>query len=403
LYLHVGLMKTGTTYLQSILRDNHAVLAGQGVYYPAGPDAPSQRHAVWDLVGRRARGTRDDRIPGQWKALTDAVAQAPQPTALLSEEYLASVTVRQAHRAVAGFPGHEVHVLVTARDLGRVLASAWQEEVKNDTTRTWAEYIAAVRDPAARGQDPARAFWLRHDLPTVVDTWTAAAGADRVHVVTVPPAGAPRGVLLSRVGEVVGFDPSRLDDTRPRPNESLGAPATEVLRRVNQRLDHRLNERQYDKVIKTTLQRGLARPKESRQLALPHEDLAWATAEAQRMIDHIENGHYDVVGALDELLPAASTDGRRPDEVSTEEMLESSIDAVALLAEEYANTWWRLRRADVAKVAPTSVAVRASSAMRGAGFGVRRRGAEFADRNRLGAAAMRGYLRLRRRGLGRTR
>lgn len=406
LYLHVGLMKTGTTYLQSLWRDNPAVLAEQGIFYPSGPGAPSQRHAVWDLVGRRTRGARDDRVLGQWAALTDAVAQSTSPTVLLSEEYLASATARQARRAVEGFPSHEVHVIVTARDLARVLASAWQEDVKNDTTRTWAEYIAAVRDPRTRGQDPARSFWLRHDLSTVVDTWAGAVGEERVHLVTVPPAGAPRELLLSRIGEVVGFDATRLAGAQPRPNESLGTAATEVLRRVNSRLDHRLNERQYDKVVKTTLQRGLARSPHPQQLGLPADDLAWATAEAERMIAIVDKGRYRVVGALDELRPVP-VEGRRPDDVSTEEMLKASIDAIALLAEEYAQTWWRLRRADTPRVPATSGAVRASSALRGLAFGVRRRGADFADSNRVGAAAMRMYLRLRdaerRRGSGRVR
>src|SRR5680860_212693 len=146
LYVHVGLMKTGTTFLQSVWRTNHAALAAQGVYFPAGPDAPVQRHAVWDLMGRRPRGARDDRISGQWKALTDAVAANRAPTVLLSEEYLATVTISQARRVVSNFPGHDVHVIVTARDLGRVLASAWQEDVKNDRTKTWTQFVAAVRD-----------------------------------------------------------------------------------------------------------------------------------------------------------------------------------------------------------------------------------------------------------------
>ena len=393
-------MKTGTTYLQNVLRDNSADLLAQGVYYPAGADAPNQRHAVWDLVGRRTRGSRDDRIAGQWQALVDAVSATDAATVVLSEEYLASASARQARRAVAAFPGHEVHVLVTARDLGRVLSSAWQEEVKNGTTRLWSDFLAAVRDPRQRGQDPARAFWLRHDLPTVVDTWADAVGPERVHVVTVPPPGAAREVLLFRVAGVVGFDPSRLGDTSPRANESLGAAATEVLRRVNERLDGRLNERQYDKVVKLTLQRRLAGVRQTRPLPLPSGAVEWATAEAQRMIDHLTAGGYHVVGALDELLPvppageggAVGTEQIRPDE-----LLDASIDAMAALAEDYASTWWRLRRADAARVPSRPAAVRASSAVRGAGFRMRRAGADFADRNRVGAAAMRAYLRLRLR------
>lgn len=398
LYLHVGLMKTGTTFLQSVWRVNHARLAEQGVYVPAGRDTPVQRHAVWDLMGRRPRGARDERISGQWKALTDAVAASRPPTVLLSEEYLATATIRQARRAVAGFPGHEVHVVVTARDLGRVLAAAWQEEVKGDQTRTWPEYVAAVRDPAARMRDPARGFWRHHDLSAVVDTWAAAVGRRRVHVVTVPPAGAPPGLLLARVGGLVGFDPDLLTEPAPRLNESLGAPTTEVVRRLNERLGHRLNQRQYDMVVKDTLLRRLPVPESSERFVLPAEHLAWVTEEAQRIISHVRSSGYDVVGDLGDLLPAAQGGGRRPDEVTTEELLDVSLQALTVLAERHATAWWQRRRPDVSGAPPESLAVRASSGARAVGYTLRRHAAGLADRNVVAGWAMGVYLRVRASG-----
>ena len=156
LYLHVGMMKTGTTYLQNVWRANHEELAAEGVYYPVAPGSPAQRFAVWDFLGRQPRGADDGRTAGQWAALTAAVSERADRTVLLSEESLASVSVRRARRAVAAFPDHEVHVVVTARDLGRVLCSAWQEDVKSGAAYTWAEFIAAVRDPDALTRDPAR-------------------------------------------------------------------------------------------------------------------------------------------------------------------------------------------------------------------------------------------------------
>ena len=405
LYVHVGLMKTGTTFLQSVWRTNHAALEAQGVYFPAGPDAPVQRHAVWDLMGRRPRGARDDRISGQWKALTDAVAANSAPTVLLSEEYLATVTISQARRVVSNFPGHDVHVIVTARDLGRVLASAWQEDVKNDRTKTWTQFVAAVRDPQARRQDPARGFWRHHDLSAVVDTWAAAAGPGRVHVVTVPPPGTPPGLLLSRVGRLVGFDPQMLTEPAPRANESLGASATEVLRRLNERLDHRLNQRQYDRVVKDALVRYLPPPDESERFVLPADHLGWATTEAEKLIDHLRRKGYDVVGDLDELVPSVAGAGRRPEEVSADAMLEASMEALTVLAEQYATAWWQRRRPDVPR-APAPLRVRATSGARSIGYRLRRGAADLADRNRVAARGMGVYLRAResaRRRAGRRR
>ena len=70
LVLHVGLHKTGTTYLQSVLRANRDVLAAQGVWVPVpdGTGVPSATMAAWDLRGRKSEGSRDRRQVGQWDA-----------------------------------------------------------------------------------------------------------------------------------------------------------------------------------------------------------------------------------------------------------------------------------------------------------------------------------------------
>jgi hypothetical protein len=396
LFLHIGMMKTGTTYLQNVWRANHDALADQGIWFPSGPDAPTQRFAVWDLVGRRPRGATDARVAGQWAALTADVADHAHETVLLSEEYLAARSLRLARRAVAGFPQHEVHVVVTARDLGRQLVSAWQESVKSGQTLSWPEFIARVRDRDAAHRDPARGFWLNQDLPTIVGTWTESVGAVRVHVVTVPPAGGPPTLLLDRLGGLVGFDPAQLTSPPRQANESLGAPATEVIRRLNEELDGRLNQRQYDFIVKRTLQTRLPRSDDG-PLVLPAEHQDWATEEARRMIDFLRRGAYHVVGDLDDLLPATPDRGRAPTDVSDRELVESSLRALATLTDSYANLWWRNKRQqERAKTA--SFPARAPSELRGAGYRVTRRAAELADRNRVAGAAMSIYLRVRRRG-----
>ena len=207
--LHVGQHKTGTTYLQGVLRANHAVLAEQGVWVPV-PDAagvPSATMAAWDLRGRRSERSHDRRQVGQWDALCAAAARSPLPVALVSAESLSLLTRRQASRAVAGFADRSPTVVVTCRDLGRVLVSAWQESVKNGAVEDWPTYVAMVRDSDARGRDPARGFWLNHDLAAVLGVWGRAVPADRLVVVTLPPAGAPPGTLLARFAAAAGFDP----------------------------------------------------------------------------------------------------------------------------------------------------------------------------------------------------
>src|SRR4051812_12712978 len=168
-YLHIGLHKTGTTYLQNLMRANAETMAEQNVEFPVNTGEPFQVFAVWDLQGRRPRGAGDRRIGGSWPALVEAINTSGHSTALISEERLSMSSPKQIRRAVRAFPESEVRVIVTVRDLARVLVSAWQEDVKNDKTWTWREYADAAADPARVNRSPARAFWVRQDVVKICE------------------------------------------------------------------------------------------------------------------------------------------------------------------------------------------------------------------------------------------
>lgn len=393
-YLHIGLHKTGTTYLQNLLKANRDILRAQQVYFPGGPGEPQQAFAVWDLQGRRPRGVHDTRIGGSWDALVEAVNTSGSPAALISEEHLSVSTLRQAKQAVASFRDSEVHVVVTARDLGRVAVSAWQEEVKNDQTWTWEQFAAAIREPEEIAKSPARGFWLRQDIPKICELWEAAVPAERITIITVPPDGAGADVLLRRFAAVVGFNAATLTEQPAWTNETVGVAATEVIRRVNERLGHRLNQRQHDKVIKRTVVHGLAKVAEPVRFTLPEAELPWITARAEEMIDAVRSRGYRVMGDLQELRPQRREGGRRPDDATVEELLEASLDALALLAEAYAGLWWQRKRRNVEEGSEQGGL---ASRTRGAVFRAQRRAAGLADANPVAAGALRLLLKARDR------
>lgn len=395
-FLHVGLHKTGTTYLQNVMRANRVALLEQGVEFTAGAGDPVQAFAVWDLQGRRPRGAEDRRIAGSWPALVEAIHASGQPSALVSEERLSLSTTKQARTAVRAFPRSEVHVVITARDLGRVAVSAWQEEVKNDRTWTWQEFAAAIRDPAALATNPARGFWMRQDLVNICEVWEGAVPISRIHLVTVPQPPASPEELLARFTSVVGIDASRLPEEPAWTNETVGVAATEVIRRVNERLGGRLNQRQHDHVIKTTVAPMLAKRTEPVRFTLPDDELGWVSERAAETIATLTARGYRVVGDLAELRPQRR-DGRRPDDATDEELLEASLDALALLSERFATTWWQRRRPDDAGDRRADVA----SLTRGAVFRGQRKAADLADKNPAAAKAMGAVLKAR--GLGRPR
>lgn len=201
--------------------------------------------------------------------MTQALLSTDDPVAVLSEEALSLASIAQARKAVRSFPDREVHIVVTARDLARVALSAWQEDVKTDETWIWREYAKALADPGERAKSPARGFWLRQDLPAVLDVWATVVPHECIHVVTVPPPGADPIELLRRFGRAVGFDATSLPADVTWDNTSMGAVGTEVLRRANVHLHRRLNQRQYHDVVETALAPILAGAAGAARLRLP--------------------------------------------------------------------------------------------------------------------------------------
>ncbi|MBA3234067.1 MAG: hypothetical protein H0T17_09000 [Propionibacteriales bacterium] len=393
-FLHIGLHKTGTTFLQNLLAANRAQLRAKGVDYPGGEGEPVQAFAALDLQGRRPRGYNDRRVEGSWDAIVTAVHQRGLPTALISDERLSMSTLKQVRRAVASFPSSQVHVIVTARDLGRIAVSAWQEDIKSDETWTWQQFVAAVKDPAQLAKSPARGFWLRQDLPKICETWESAVGACRVHVVTVARTGSSPEELLHRFAGVVGFDPDILSESATWSNETVGVAATEVIRRVNERLGGRLNQREHDRAIKNTLVHMLAERTEPKRFTLPADDVSWARSRADEMIAALQERGYPVCGDLDELRVVFNEDGRRPDDASDHELLDAALDALALLAERYATSWWVRRKANI-EAEPGKGSVRSKA--RGAVFRSQRRAAELADHSSVAAKAVGAVLKARDR------
>ncbi|MDQ3629459.1 MAG: hypothetical protein M3419_11745 [Actinomycetota bacterium] len=393
-FLHIGLHKSGTTFLQNVCRANRDGLAAQGIHFPGGKGRPNHTFAVYDLFGRRPRGSEDDRISGQWDAITHDILESSSPTSLISEEALSLASPAQARKAVRSFADAEVHVVVTARDLGRVALSAWQEDIKTDQTWIWRAYADALADHGARGQSPARGFWLRQDLPAVLAIWAGVVPSERVHVVTVPPPGADAAILLQRMGEVVGFDGSSLGEPGRWDNTSMGVAGTEVLRRMNVHLHRRLNQRQYHDVVETVLAPILARDPAAIRLSVPESDRHWIDREAASIIVSVREAGYHVVGDLEDLRPVYVEGGRAPDAVDTGELLDAAVLALAGLTERFALAKWS-RRKDSARITDAPTAARAGSAVRATWFKGKRAAVNLADRNQVAAGGLGAFLRAR--------
>lgn len=318
--LHVGSMKSGTSYLQSLMTANRELLSTRSLLFP-GRGWREQVSGVAEVLERQRVAVLPEE--GAWQSLVDEIA-AWHGTALISMEFLGPVGLRKIERVVSSFPAGSVEAVVTARDLNRSIPAMWQETLKNGRSFTFDEYVDAIR----RHDGPGNAFWREQTIAAMCHRWSDVLGIDRVTLVTVPPPGTDRVELWYRFAEAIGIDGSGVESP-PKGNESLGAASVEVLRRLNARLDD-LSYQEYAPVVKHRLaKRVLARQRET-EPALGFDVPDWLPELSTRMIDRIRELGVRVVGDLSDLNPVA-VPGTHPDSVSADQRLDAAVAGLEAL------------------------------------------------------------------------
>lgn len=329
-FLHVGSPKTGTTFLQNVLWSQRALAREQGLLLPLDRFADHYLASL-DLRGLSSRPEHPERAVGIWDRLVRE-ASGWSGTVLVSHELFAASTREQATTAVTSFGADtEVHVVLTARDLVRQMTAEWQEHVKHRSTVTFAEFVASVREDTARTSW----FWKVQDFPAILERWGDAVPRDRLHVVTVPPAGAPSGQLWERFARLLDLDPGVFDTDKGRSNTSLGAEQVELLRRVNSVLGPRLPlPGPYPVVVKNVLAHRVLAAQPGTPLSLTPADTEFALAASRDIADRLGSLGLDVVGDLEELVPPVEVARARASETAYEPpddavLLEQSVAALA--------------------------------------------------------------------------
>ncbi|HET9421128.1 MAG TPA: hypothetical protein VFO49_08320 [Nocardioides sp.] len=326
--LHVGTMKSGTSYLQTLLFEEKPHLAEAGVLVP-GATWSDQARAVRQALAPRKGGKRP-----RWTAFADEVRAAPG-TAVISMEYLGPSGPETISTVLGALGVSEARVVVTARDLNRTLVSMWQETIQNGRTWTWAEYVADAeakrpRDGArvADRQTPGGTFWRQQDLVRMVGDWSGVVGADNVVLTTVPRPGAAPTVLAERFVAASGvqLDASREVTTA---NESLGLASLLVLRRVNELLDERdLAFPAGQGVRKRTLAKTILAARRAAEPALGLSTPPWVHEQTERTVSALREAGTRLVGDWADLEPV-DVPGVEPDDVPLTDVHEAALEAIA--------------------------------------------------------------------------
>ena len=320
-FLHIGLPKTGTTYLQTVMWADRDRMRAQGVLLPG----RERRDHLWSTRIIREDPhlpTYDDRVRESWGVLTAEIA-AWDGTALVSHEFFAGAAPEQAQRMVADLAPADVHLIVTAREPVGLYAGGWQESLKNRDARTMTEFA-----DAEVSENPMSVWnWRTLDVRLVLERWGQAVPAERIHVLPLPPPGSPRELLWERFAGLVGLDASSFDLSVTFPNESMGVAEAETLRRVNLHLKDEDFERPFDRgvYIRTFLA--------DERLATRAGEKYWPTGaildecrrRAADAVAHIEATGYDVIGDVRDLLVPDDLPPRR----SVDSVTEAEVAEVA--------------------------------------------------------------------------
>jgi hypothetical protein len=246
--LHIGLQKSGTTYLQRVLQECVEAVGEAGLTYPL-PPARRRRRQVesheWPSYGllgteypwvseRRARNEREN-----WNRLARQIHRSRRPV-LLSAEALSVIRAPAIDNVIEALAADRVDVVITARSLGRTLPSLWQQHVRNGRGTSFDRYLRRLAGEREHPGDDIEKrselhLWRAFALGRLVRRWGNAVGLDRVRVVT--STGSPPRTLWARFAEAVGAPD--LADAPPwhlldlRTHSGLTDPETQVLMWLN--------------------------------------------------------------------------------------------------------------------------------------------------------------------------
>ena len=364
-YLHVGAMKTGTTYLQQLMYANRDELRDAGVLLPG---------ATW---GRQVRGVQDvmrlgrtdpfvrRQSRGVWSELLGEVFDAPELTSVISVEFLSFAGRHGVRRVMESLSEADVRVVLTVRDMAGTLPSQWQTLVHNGAKFSWARYLDRVPEPVVQplvmprlANNPAAQFNRTLNIPRMLTRWQAAVPEGSLHVVTVPTRRAKPGELWNRFASVLGVDPAAAAEPPAETNPSLGYASTELVRQVNKRIG-RLPQSEYNWTVKEIIALDVlvtrAQHEGRAELSRPAYERALAWNRLTR--DTIESTGAAVTGDLDDLPVRADPDlmGRLPEvpvPADEDAMMEAAVLAADALRALIRRRVRKLERAGVGVEVP---------------------------------------------------
>lgn len=320
-YLHIGAPKSGTTYVQTVLWSNQARLREAGVLLPGERRGDHSSAAVWGRSPEPSRG-----LQKVWGRLRAEMESWDGP-AILSNEWFTRLPPELIARLVGELQPADLHVVFTARNLAATVPAAWQERLKLGDAVPFDAFLGTLDDHPHWN-------WANLDASVALTTWERYVSADHIHLVTVPPPGAPRDLLWRRFADACSFDPDVCDLDTAIANESLSAESARLLQLMGPQLRAAIDADTVGGYVPHTWIRHyvghrLLAAQQGSRIALRPEDLAEVNERSRALVEGIQGRGYDVRGSLSDLLDGSIPDGAvRPEDVDDAALLQLALAVI---------------------------------------------------------------------------
>ncbi len=294
--LHIGTMKSGTSFVQSALMANRKALRKSGHLF-LGRSFGRQSRAVRDVLAKGRKGS------DAWAALANEARAFKGETGIISMEFLSFAGPRQIGAFLEPLEGLEVEVVITVRDQFRAIPAQWQTFTRNFGTDDWATYLRRISSgaPEDGSERAVETFNRAQDVATMIERWSSRPRVSQTVVVTVPDPAAPPAELWHRFCAAIGapVEETSLDELHANP--SLGYASCDLLRRMNVHLGD-VSPKAYRKGIRPLAREVLVplRAEETRPL-LDVSAAEFARGRNAQIRASVSGRGLPMIGSLEEL------------------------------------------------------------------------------------------------------
>ncbi|MCT7378209.1 hypothetical protein [Chelativorans salis] len=223
--IHIGPMKTGTTYIQNILQKSRSELLKLGWVYPG--RLLNQQHACYGICG--------DEIPWVTNALSRKnerlgeelirQLQTRETNVIISSEALASLTPIGVENFLEAIGGAD-EVIATIRPLEKLLPSAWQQLIKGGSTKSLDEFFEHM----AINRNSKSGLWRTYAYGEAVKIWSHFLPVSVIRLSQTKDRDSAWD-LFRQAANLPEIPPTHIKAKES--NISLNLEAAEILRHVN--------------------------------------------------------------------------------------------------------------------------------------------------------------------------